>query len=225
MQSQNKNLDKTSKYVDMVLEANKYLNLTGASDKVELMHRHVNDSLAILNFTGIEKGQKVLDMGTGAGFPAIPLAINTEANFVLVDSLNKRISFLSDVKNELDLKNVELVHARAEEFLRDEKHRETFDLAVSRAVAPLNLLLEYTIPSLKVGGKFYAYKSKDIDKEIDEAKNAIEVLNVELSDIFEYELELASGERQSFKILEFTKEAKTEDRYPRRVGIPAKRPL
>ncbi len=218
-------MDKISTFIDIVLEANQSINLTGAKTYDELLKRHVNDSLALLDFVDIKDEYKILDMGTGAGFPAIPLAIKTSANFVLVDSLSKRISFLESVCDELELTKVKPMHARAEEFLRKAEYRETFDIALSRAVAPLNLLLEYTIPALKVGAKFYAYKSSNIDEEIIEAENALNLLKSNITNVFDYSLYDSSGQKIELKILEITKFDKTDDRYPRRVGIPAKRPL
>ncbi len=217
--------NKIDAFINLLLEANKRMNLTGASSYEEVMERHIKDSLALLDFVEIKGGQRILDMGTGAGFPGIPLAISTEADYVLVDSLNKRIDFLTSVCDTLDIKNVALFHARAEEFLRLEDMRESFDIAVSRAVAPLNLLLEYTIPSLKVGGKFYSYKSSTVDDEIEEAKNSLDLLKSEITDCFDYELEDSSASKIALRILEITKLDKTDDRYPRRVGIPNKRPL
>ncbi len=218
-------MDKISSFIDIVLEANKSINLTGAKTYDELLNRHVEDSLALLDFVDIKESDSILDMGTGAGFPAIPLAIKTNANFVLVDSLNKRISFLESVCDELELTKVKPLHARAEEFLRKPEYREAFDIALSRAVAPLNLLLEYTIPALKVGAKFYAYKSSNIEAEISEAENALHLLKSKITNTFDYSLLDSSGQKINLKILEITKLEKTDDRYPRRVGIPAKRPL
>lgn len=218
-------MDKIANFIELVLEANKSINLTGAKTQDELLKRHVEDSLALLNFVDIKNGVSILDMGTGAGFPAIPLAIKTNANFVLVDSLKKRINFLEEVCTKLELTNVKALHARAEEFLRLAEYRETFDIVLSRAVAPLNLLLEYTIPALKVGAKFYAYKSSNIDDEITEASKALELLKAEITNVFDYSLVDSSGQKIDLKILEITKLEATDDKYPRRVGIPAKRPL
>ncbi len=212
-------------YIAMLLEVNQSINLSGATTYDEFLNRHINDSLALLEFIELKASDRVLDMGTGAGFPAIPLAILTEANFVLVDSLNKRINFLNDVCDALGLSHVRAIHARAEEFLRMDEYREGFDIVTSRAVAPLNLLLEYTIPALKVGGKFYAYKSCAIEGELAEAEQALSVLNAELSAVFDYTVTDGQGQSIDLKILEITKLDSTADKYPRRVGIPAKRPL
>ncbi len=218
-------MNKIDKYIEMLLEANKKMNLSGADTYDEVLNRHVNDSLALLSFVEIHKGMKVLDMGTGAGFPGIPLAIKTEAHFTLVDSLKKRINFLKEVSDNLELENVDFSDLRAEEFCRKEEYRESFDVALSRAVAPLNLLLEYTVPSLKIGGKFFAYKSTNIEEELEKSKNAIEVLGVEHRATHIYELDLDNREKIELSLLKFVKVKKADDRYPRRTGIPAKRPL
>ncbi|MDO4772956.1 MAG: 16S rRNA (guanine(527)-N(7))-methyltransferase RsmG [Bacillota bacterium] len=218
-------MDKMHRYIHMLLEANRGMNLTGANTVEELTERHVKDSLALLDFVELREGMRVLDMGTGAGFPGIPLAIQTDASFVLVDSLKKRVDFLSKVCEELELRNVALSDLRAEEFLRVPAYRESFDIVVSRALAPLNLLLEYTIPGLKVGGKFYSYKSSNLEEEICSAETALQVLRSEITYAFDYTVRDGKGEEIHLKILEITKREVTDAKYPRRVGVPAKRPL
>lgn len=214
-------LKKLVRYGEMVLEANRSMNLTGAADFKTLAVRHISDSLALLNFAKMAAGVKVLDIGTGAGFPGMALAIATDAEFTLLDSLQKRIGFLESVALDLDLKNVELTASRAEDFIRAFYVRESFDICVSRAVAPLNLLLEYNIPYLKEGGKFFSYKSAAYEKEVAEAENALKTLNCELAAVHSYIL----ADKSEFRLLEFKKTAQTPDKYPRRAGIPAKRPL
>lgn len=216
---------KIDRFIEAVLEANRRMNLTGALTYEELMERHVKDSLALLRYCPLKAGMKVLDVGTGAGFPGIPLAIETEADFVLLDSLKKRIQFLEGVCRDLNLQNVSLSDARAEDFLRLPEYRERFDLVCSRAVAPLNLLLEYSIPALKVGGSFFAYKSGNISEELKEAERALSVLKAKIKNVFRYSLCDASGVEIDLQLLEIAKLEPTSERYPRRVGIPAKRPL
>lgn len=212
---------KISRYAEMVLEYNKTTNLTGANSKEIFIERHVMDSLSILNFISFKENDKILDMGTGAGLPGVPLSIFCRSDYTLVDSLKKRIFFLEKVKKELNLDNVKLSDLRAEEFGRDNNYRESFDYAVSRALAPLNLLLEYIIPSLKPGGKLYAYKGNSYKEEIKNANFAMTVLSVKHTNTFNY----STDGKTNFVILELLKEKKTEDKYPRRVGIPSKRPL
>ncbi len=214
-------LSKLLRYTDMVLEANKRMNLTGATSDDLFIERHIVDSLTLLNFVRFKEGDRVVDMGSGAGLPGIPLALSSDADFVLVDSLKKRISFLDDVRNELGLENVELSDMRAEEFARDCEYRALFDYAVSRALAPLNVLLEYVVPTLKVGGIFYAYKGAGYLEELKNAEFAMSVLGVEHHDTLIYTMDGGV----EFAILVIKKIGKTPDKYPRRVGIPSKRPL
>ena len=144
-------VEKFYNYMDLLLEWNEKINLTAITQPEEVIEKHFIDSLTILD--QINNEDNVIDVGTGAGFPGIPLAICSNAKFTLVDSLNKRINFLSEVKEKIDLKNVELEHGRAEDLAKDKKYREKFDVAVSRAVAPMNVLIEYLLPYVKVGGK------------------------------------------------------------------------
>lgn len=208
-------------YCARVLSANKTMNLTGANDMPELINRHIIDSLSVLKHFSFAEGSAVVDVGTGAGFPGIPLAICTKSDFTLLDSLNKRLVFLDSLINELNIKNCRVDCARAEDYGKPQSSREFFDIAVSRAVAPLNLLLEYALPLVKLGGVFYSYKSAACSQEIAKAENAIRVLGGALNSLKTYKL--LGGEE--FCILEISKILPTPDKYPRRTGIPAKRPI
>ena len=171
----------------------------------------------------IEDNKSVVDVGTGAGFPGIPLSImNPTLKITLVDSLNKRLVFLQEVINQLGLKNVELVHARAEDFGQNKKYREKFDVATSRAVANLSTLSEYLIPLVKVGGKCICMKAANATEEIDQAKKAISVLGGAISKVDEFCLPQSDIGRT---IIEIKKEKSTPNKYPRKAGLPSKEPI
>ncbi len=207
-------------YMNLLLEWNEKINLTAITEPFEVIKKHFLDSLTILD--EIKENESVIDVGTGAGFPGIPLAICSKANFVLVDSLNKRINFLKEVKEKINLNNIEIYHARAEEFAKNKLYREKFDVAVSRAVAPMNILVEYLIPFVKVGGKIVCMKGPKAEEELEEAKKAIEILGGKVEQIKEFNL----GEEQiSRKIIIIKKIKNTPNKYPRRPGTPAKEPI
>ena len=203
---------------DMVLEKNKVMNLTAITDEDKFYLKHFVDSTMLLNFVQI-KG-KVLDLGTGAGFPGIPLAILCpETEFLLMDSLRKRIIFLEEVVKSLGLTNVSLLHSRAEDGARGPL-RESFDIVLTRALAPLPVLLEYSLPFLKVGGKLYAYKGIKLDEEIKEAKNALLELKAKVENVYIYPL----GDEEH-RILEVVKRIPTPRIYPRIAAQIKKAPL
>lgn len=207
-------------YMNLLLEWNEKINLTAITEPCEVIEKHFLDSLTILD--EIKENESVIDVGTGAGFPGIPLAICSKANFVLVDSLNKRINFLKEVKEKINLNNIEIYHARAEEFAKNKLYREKFDVAVSRAVAPMNILVEYLIPFVKVGGKIACMKGPKAEEELEEAKKAIEILGGKVEQIKEFNL----GEEQiSRKIIIIKKIKNTPNKYPRKPGTPAKEPI
>ena len=208
-------------YYEMLVETNKVMNLTAITEFDEVIEKHFLDSLSICQVYDLNRDVYVLDMGTGAGFPGIPLKIAfPEINLVLADSLNKRIKFLQDVIDELGLKKVEALHARAEEMGRNKQYREQFDLSVSRAVANLSSLSEYCIPFVKEGGKFISYKSGEIEDEVNAAKKAISVLGGKIEDVYKFDL---YEQKRSFVII--GKEKKTPKAYPRKAGTPTKTPL
>lgn len=222
-----KQIDQFLTYYELLVETNKVMNLTAITEFDEVIEKHFLDSLSLykvydLKTKSEEPGSlKVLDMGTGAGFPGIPLKIAfPEINLVLADSLNKRIHFLQDVIEKLELNKVVAIHARAEEMGRNKLYREQFDLCVSRAVANLSSLSEYCIPFVKESGKFISYKSGEIEGEVEQAKRAIFLLGGKTENIYKFDL---YEQRRSFVII--TKEKKTPKAYPRKAGTPTKTPL
>ena len=208
--------DKFVAYYDLLIDWNTRMNLTAITEPEEVVKKHFYDSLAALPY--LRDGAKIADVGTGAGFPAIPLLImNPTLKITLVDSLNKRITFLEEVLKTLGLP-AECVHARAEDFGRDPNVRGRFDATVSRAVASLPVLLELTVPLLKVGGKAYCYKG-DAAEELKTAKNALHLLHCSAEPI---PLDSDYGVRT---LIICTKNAPTPQAYPRKAGIPSKKPL
>ena len=214
--------DALVKYYDILKERNKSVNLTRITEPFDVVTKHFLDSLSPL-LTGCVKG-KVIDVGTGAGFPGLVLkCANPELEMTLLDSLNKRVEFLKDAASEMDIKeNITFLHSRAEDAGHNPEYREQFDICVARAVAPLNVLMEYCTPFVKKGGYFIALKGKDGDNELENAKKASEILNVSLIDKFEYILPGTHNER---KIYVFEKKNDTPKKYPRQAGKPTKNPL
>ena len=207
----------------MLVEWNKVMNLTGITKRDEVDEKHFVDSLSVVQVFDVDKCKKVIDVGTGAGFPGIPLKILfPDMEITLLDSLNKRIQFLNAVIEELGLKKINTIHGRAEDFAKKEEYREQYDLCVSRAVANLSTLSEYCLPYVKVGGAFVPYKSGEIDEEVNAAKNAIKILGGKIVQVKKFTLPGSDIGRSFVKI---SKVSKTAKRYPRKAGLPSKEPL
>jgi len=208
-------------YMQLLLMWNEKMNLTAITEPKEILIKHFIDSMSISPY--IEENTKVLDVGTGAGFPGIPLKIVLSQNdFTLLDSLNKRINFLNEVIRNLKLEKIETVHGRAEEFCKIAKRREGYDIVTSRAVAKLNTLLEYMLPFVKIGGKCICMKSLEIEEELNNANRAIEILGGEVEKVETITLENTDITR---KILIIKKIKETPKKYPRKAGMPSKEPI
>lgn len=211
-------------FYEMVVEKNKVMNLTGITEFDEFVYKHFLDSLILEKaFPQIKNNISVIDVGTGAGFPGIPLAIIYDnAEFTLIDSLNKRVNFLNEVITALSIENVNAVAGRAEELGKNSLYREQYDLCVTRAVAEINLLSEYTLPFVKVGGKCIPYKSLQINDEIENGSKAISILGGEIDRVVEIDI---NGTDLYRNLLLINKINSTPSKYPRRPGIPKKKPL
>lgn len=208
-------------FYELLVEKNKVMNLTAITEFDQVLVKHFADSLSICKF--MPDANTVCDLGTGAGFPGLPLAIfYSDKEFTLIDSLNKRINFLSEVVDAIGLTNVTLVHARAEEAGRNKLYREKFDLVVSRAVANIATLSEYCLPLVKVGGSFISYKSGHVSDEIETSGSAIKKLGGKLQEPIYFTLPNTDIDR-SFLVID--KKVATSKTYPRKPGTPGKEPL
>lgn len=215
-----KQLNSFYKYMELLLEWNEKINLTAIIEQDEIILKHFVDSLTV-NYL-INDNEKIVDVGTGAGFPGIPIAIINNNKITLVDSLNKRINFLNEVKESIKLDNIENIHLRAEEFGQNKKYREKFDVAVSRAVANLSVLVEYLLPLVKVGGKVLCMKASNVEEEIQNSKYAIKELGGKIKDVKEFYLPDSDIKRN---IIIIEKIKNTPAKYPRKAGMPSKQPL
>ena len=219
----NKQIEKFQKFYNLLQEWNHKIDITRIVDEDEVYIKHFLDSLLITKSGVIEKNQKIIDIGTGGGFPGIPLKIyNDTLSFALLDSLKKRINFLDIVTESLELENIENLHGRAEEIARKEQYREKYDIATSRAVANLQTLLEYCLPFVKVGGYFIAMKGPNYKEELKQSKGAINILGGILDKVIEYKIPLSLGQRS---LIIIKKVKATPHRFPRSGGKPKSKPL
>lgn len=210
-------------YYELLIEWNRVMNLTGITDYDEVNLKHFTDSLTISRIIDMAQINTLIDVGTGAGFPGIPIKIAfPHIKVYLLDSLNKRIKFLNEVIKKLGLKNIYAFHGRAEDFAKDRQYREKFDVCVSRAVANLSTLSEYCIPFVKTGGYFVSYKGGDSDEEVVRSENAITLLGGEIENTDRFFLPDTDMGRTLIKI---RKRKSTPNKYPRKAGIPSKEPL
>lgn len=217
-------IEQFNQYFELLIQWNEKINLTTITEYNDVVKKHFLDSCLLLKLYSVKNfiGKSIIDVGTGGGFPGIPLSIMMpNTNFVLMDSLNKRIDFLKKVVDILKLSNVKLVHGRAEDLGQDCAYREQFDICVSRAVAALPLLLEYCSPFIRKEGCLYLYKSKKVNEEIRDSENALHLLNCKIRD----NIELVNEDDYLRYLLEIEKVDHTPDKYPRKAGKPKKKPL
>lgn len=213
------------RYYTMLIETNRVMNLTAITEMKDVVVKHFVDSAALVRAVENlnEREPKIIDVGTGAGFPGIPLKIAfPNLQVTLLDSLNKRVKFLQNVIDELELKEIQGIHGRAEDFGGNPSCREQYDFCVSRAVANLSTLSEYCLPFVKVGGCFVSYKSGTVEEELDAARSAVEKLGGTIERVIKFSLEEAEAER-SFVVIRKKKES--PKKYPRKAGLPSKEPL
>lgn len=223
-----KQVQQFHQYYKMLIEKNQVMNLTAITEYKEVVVKHFLDSVYLMKYENLTGECLLIDVGTGAGFPGIPLKIMfPDMNVLLMDSLNKRILFLKDVIQELALEKIEAVHARAEELAKKKEYREQFDYCVSRAVANLNSLSEICIPFVKVGGSFISYKSMKGLEELEQAEKAIQLLGGKLGKTEQFVLEEGSAgvEAMERNFIRIAKVKVTPKKYPRKPGTPFKEPL
>jgi 16S rRNA (guanine527-N7)-methyltransferase len=214
-----KNIGDFINFFNLLVEENKKYNLTRITEFEDVVKKHYLDSVASNRF--IEQNSKVIDIGAGAGFPSIPLKIiRGDLSFTLVDSVNKKVGFLNLVIDKLNLSKMTAIHSRCEDLAHNNLHREAYDVCLARAVAELNVLVEYCLPFVKVGGCFIAYKSGNSQEEIEKAKKAIDILGGEIKTIIKYSID----EKENCLIL-ITKVRRTPNTYPRRGNKPRKMPI
>lgn len=214
-------------YYEYLVEKNKVMNLTAITEYEEVITKHFLDSLAVVKTSCFKPeklaGKRLIDIGTGAGFPGIPLKIAfPELEILLLDSLNKRINFLNEVTEMLGLTKINTVHGRAEDYAKQKVYRESFDFCVSRAVANLSTLSEYCIPFVKQGGCFISYKSGSVDQELIQAEKAVKILGGQREEVVRFSLADTDMDR-SFVVIHKAKP--TPKKYPRKAGLPSKEPL
>ncbi|MCQ2485906.1 MAG: 16S rRNA (guanine(527)-N(7))-methyltransferase RsmG [Clostridia bacterium] len=217
----NEALNRFDKYAEMLVETNKTLNLTAITEPDEIVYKHFIDSLTLLTVIDVKENAKVIDVGTGAGFPGVVLLIaRPDINITLMDGTNKRLNFISQVLNELDL-HAEILHMRAELAGKDKNYREKYDLVTARAVANMNILSEYCLPFARVGGIFAPMKAAKADEELESAKNAVKTLGGTIKDIKHFNIDNC-GERT---IIITEKISQTSPKYPRASAQISKKPL
>ncbi|HBE9444976.1 16S rRNA methyltransferase GidB [Clostridioides difficile] len=216
-------LEKFKIYREILIDWNKKMNLTGIEDEKEVYIKHFLDSISAVKNGYIKNGMSIIDVGTGAGFPGIPLKICLDRlELTLLDSLNKRINFLEEVSRVLELDNIKFIHGRAEDFGKNENYREKYDVATARAVAGLPILMEFCVPFVKVGGYFICLKGPNANLELEESRKAIDVLGLEYIEKIDVELPEID---LNHNILVFKKVMETPVKYPRKAGKPAKNPI
>ena len=222
MELSEKQMSQFDLYYELLLEWNSFMNLTAITELQEVIDKHFVDSLALGKFVSLNK-KHILDLGTGAGFPGIPIKIMyPDTEIVLMDSLNKRIKFLNAIIEKLQLTEINAVHGRAEDMAHNTIYREQFDICTSRAVANLSTLSEYCVPFVKQNGYFVSYKTEHANNEIDEAKKAVKVLGGMIEKIEEYQL---PGTDMGRTLVFIRKANKTKALYPRKAGTPSKEPI
>lgn len=210
-------------YYRILVEWNNVMNLTAITEYEEVIEKHFIDSLSIVNVIDFCKIYNVIDIGTGAGFPGIPLKIAfPKIQITLLDSLNKRVNFLNEVIEHLSLTDIHAVHGRAEDYAKQKEYREQYDLCVSRAVANLSTLSEYCLPYVKIHGFFIPYKSGDIDVELQKSERAVNILGGSVNEVIRFQLPGTDINRSFVKIRKIKSTAK---KYPRKAGLPSKEPL
>lgn len=211
------------RYYEILLEWNAFMNLTAITDFPDVVKKHFVDSLLIIQVKNMEDVDNLIDLGTGAGFPGVPLKIMfPHLRVTLLDALKKRIDFLNELTIKLGLAHVETIHGRAEDYAKPGKKREQYDLCVSRAVANLSTLSEYCLPYVKIGGEFISYKSREVEQEIEEAKSAVFLLGGKIRECKNFEL---PGTDQKRSLVCIQKVGGCPKKYPRKPGTAAKHPL